>query len=47
MRTGAHIAGAYALAAQADPTITPARFMELAFQTGRSWRRTGCGRYGA
>jgi subtilisin family serine protease len=35
--TGAYIAGAYALAAQVDPSITPARFFELVRQTGRSW----------
>jgi hypothetical protein len=34
--TDGYIAGAYALAAQVDSTITPARFFELAKQTGRS-----------
>jgi len=34
------LAGAYALAAQVDPGITPARFFELAKQTGRSWQAT-------
>jgi hypothetical protein len=33
--TGAYIAGAFALAAQVNPDITPARFFELAAQTGR------------
>ena len=32
----AYIAGLYALAAQVDATITPARFWELAVETGRS-----------
>jgi subtilisin family serine protease len=36
--TGGYIAGAYALAAQVDPGITPARFFELARQTGRTWQ---------
>lgn len=31
-----YIAGAYALAAQVDPTITPDRFWALALQTGRT-----------
>jgi subtilisin family serine protease len=30
------IAGVYALAAQADPSITPDRFLELALETGRT-----------
>ena len=40
MGTGAEIAGAYALAVQVDPSLTPERFLELAVQTGRTQTAT-------